>query len=76
VKQCIICQQAKHENCKTPSLLSPLPIPANAWKDISMDFIDRLPKCEGYSVILVVVDRFILTTQTSIHNSFSGSGLL
>jgi hypothetical protein len=23
-----------------------------------MDFIDALPKCEGYSVILVVVDRF------------------
>jgi hypothetical protein len=23
-----------------------------------MDFIDGLPKCEGYSVILVVVDRF------------------
>jgi hypothetical protein len=23
-----------------------------------MDFIEALPKCEGYSMILVVVDRF------------------
>jgi hypothetical protein len=38
--------------------LSPLPISAAAWQDLSMDFIDRLPKCERYSVILVVVDRF------------------
>jgi hypothetical protein len=27
VKQCQVCQQAKHENCKTPGLLNPLPIP-------------------------------------------------
>jgi hypothetical protein len=58
VKQCDIYQRAKHENCKVPDLLSPLPIPDNAWQDVSMDFIDGLPKCEGYSVILVVVDRF------------------
>lgn len=37
---------------------SPLPIPNSAWQDVSMAFIDGLPKCEGYSVILVVVDRF------------------
>jgi hypothetical protein len=33
-------------------------VPDSAWQDISMDFIDALPKCDGYSVILVVVDRF------------------
>lgn len=27
LKQCCICQQAKHEHCKSPGLLSPLPIP-------------------------------------------------
>jgi hypothetical protein len=58
VKQCEVCGKAKHENCKTPDLLSPLPIPSNAWQDLSMDFIDQLPKCDGYSVILVVVDCF------------------
>jgi hypothetical protein len=56
IKQCSICQQAKHENCKLLWLLSPLPIPENSWQDLSMDFVDGLPKCEGYSVILVVVD--------------------
>jgi hypothetical protein len=58
VQQCQICQQAKHEHCKYPGLLSPLPVPAGAWEDLSMDFIEGLPKSQGYNVILVVVDRF------------------
>lgn len=57
VKQCQICQQAKHENCKYPGLLQPLPIPQDCWQDISIDFVEGLPKSNGYSVILVVVDR-------------------
>jgi hypothetical protein len=28
------------------------------WRDLSMDFIEGLPKSEGYSVILVAVDIF------------------
>jgi hypothetical protein len=58
VKQCQICQQAKHEHCRLPGLLVPLPVPKEAWIDISMDFIEGLPKSDGYTVILVVVDRF------------------
>jgi hypothetical protein len=59
VQQCLICQQAKHEHCKSPWLLSPLPIPESSWQDISMDFIKGLPSSQGYTVILVVVvDRF------------------
>jgi hypothetical protein len=58
IKQCLVCQHAKYENCKTPRILTPLPIPASTWQDLSMNFIDGLPKCEGYSVILVVVDCF------------------
>ena len=58
VKQCAICQQAKHELCKYPGLLQPLPIPKGPWQSFSMDFIEGLPKSEGYSSILVVVDRF------------------
>ena len=58
VQQCQICQQAKHELCKTPGLLQPLPLPDRPWQAISMDFIEGLPKSEGFSAILVVVDRF------------------
>jgi hypothetical protein len=38
--------------------LQPLPIPLGAWQDLSLDFIEGLPKSEGYSCILVVVDRY------------------
>lgn len=58
VKQCQVCQQAKHEHCRLPGLLAPLPIPKEAWQDISMDFIEGLPRSDGYNAILVVVDRF------------------
>ena len=58
VKQCQVCQQAKHEHCKYPGLLCPLPIPDGPWEDVSMDFIEGLPKSHGYSAILVVVDRY------------------
>lgn len=57
VKQCCICQKAKSEHVHPAGLLQPLPIPTGIWQDISMDFIEGLPKSDGYSVILVVVDR-------------------
>lgn len=58
VKQCQVCQQAKSERIHPAGLLQPLPIPQGAWQDITMDFIEKLPKYEGYDTILVVVDRF------------------
>nr|GEV11618.1 hypothetical protein [Tanacetum cinerariifolium] len=35
----------------------PLNLPKWIWEELSMDFINGLPKSEGYSVIMVVVDR-------------------
>ena len=52
-----MCQQAKYLSLTSTGLLQALPIPNREWKDISMDFIEGLPKSEGYDAILVVVDR-------------------
>jgi len=57
IKQCTIGQQAKHYHNHPAGLLQPLPIPSGAWTVVSLDFIEGLPKSEGFSVIMVVVDR-------------------
>ncbi|KAJ4801510.1 polyprotein [Rhynchospora pubera] len=57
VISCDNCQQNKNEHIKLPGLLQPLPIPEEAWRSVSMDFITGLPKSEGKEVIMVVVDR-------------------
>lgn len=33
-------------------------VPSQVWTDISLDFIEGLPRVHGKSVILTVVDRF------------------
>ena len=55
--ECLVCQQNKVETIKTSSILQPLSIPSQRWEDISMDFITGLPKSEGKSVIMLIVDR-------------------
>ena len=54
--ECLVFQQNKVEAIKT-SDLQHLSIPSQLWEDISMDLIIGLPKSEGKSVIMVVVDR-------------------
>jgi hypothetical protein len=57
VVECLVFQQNKVETIKTPGLLQPLAIPSQRWEEVSMDFIIGLPKSEGKSVIMVIVDR-------------------
>lgn len=58
VAACPSCQQNKVEHLQPAGLLQPLQLPLQVWSDISMDFIDGLPRVGGKSVLFVVVDRF------------------
>ncbi|KAL4568842.1 hypothetical protein LXL04_024459 [Taraxacum kok-saghyz] len=54
VRKCIVCTQHKS---LTSAPAEPIPLPTRLWEEITMDFIEGLPRSEGWDVILVVVDR-------------------
>jgi transposase InsO family protein len=58
VRACPTCQRNKIDALQPAGLLQPLPVPSRVWADISMDFVEALPKVHGKSVVLTVVDRF------------------
>ena len=58
VAACSVCQQAKAEHVPYPGLLQPLPILDQAWKVVTMDFIEGLPQSGSSNAILVVVDKY------------------
>nr|CAN62821.1 hypothetical protein VITISV_013041 [Vitis vinifera] len=57
VRNCSVCQRFKPENKPYSGLLQPLPVPEGVFTDITMDFIEGLPKSNGKMTIFVVVDR-------------------
>ncbi len=57
VSSCTVCGRNKYRRHRPYGLLKPLPVPVRPWDSISMDFIEQLPKSDGYSAILVIVDR-------------------
>ena len=57
VRHCPVCQQNKYVAMSPGELLQPLPVPHQIWEDVSVDFIEGLPKLVGKDSILVVVDR-------------------
>jgi RNase H-like domain found in reverse transcriptase/Reverse transcriptase (RNA-dependent DNA polymerase)/Integrase zinc binding domain/Retroviral aspartyl protease len=57
VLTCDVCQRNKAAHHKPYGLLQPLPVPELPWSSLSMDFIVQLPPSNGYTAILVVVDR-------------------
>ena len=57
VWECEVCQRYTYDVSTYLGFLQPLLIPYRVWSDISLDFIEGLPKLRGKGVILVVVDR-------------------
>ena len=57
LQRCDVCQWFKTDYMKSVGLLQPLPIPTQMWTDVSMDFIEGLPSSNGYTAIMVVVNR-------------------
>lgn len=55
---CQVCAQNKTSRQRPSGLLHPLPVPRRPWSHISLDFVTGLPRSEGNSVILTLVDRF------------------
>jgi hypothetical protein len=72
VVECLVFQQNKVKTIKTPGLLKPLAIASQRWEEVSMDFIIGLPKSEGKSVMMVIVDRLtkytLLCTLSSLQS--------
>ena len=58
VRSCLTCQRNKSDHLQPGGLLQSLEVPSQIWADISMDFIEALPRVNGKTVILTVVDRF------------------
>lgn len=53
-----MCAQNKEPRTHPHGLLHSLPIPTCPWSHISLDFVTGLPRSQGNTIILVVVDRF------------------
>jgi hypothetical protein len=61
VQACQLCTRTKASRSSPPGFLKPLPVPFQAWSDISIDYITPLPPCKRngstYKHILVVICR-------------------
>ncbi|KAK3556277.1 hypothetical protein QTP70_007055 [Hemibagrus guttatus] len=49
-----MCKRVRHAE----GLLEPLPIPRRPWSHLSLDFLTDLPDSGGFTMVMVVVDRF------------------
>ena len=52
-----MCQKLKNETCYPARLLQPLSIPERPCTNVSMDFVEGLPKSQMKTVVFVVVDK-------------------
>lgn len=57
VSECVIYKTHESFALSPAGLLQPLPILERVWEDISLDFIEGLPRSHGFDVIVMMVDR-------------------
>ena len=57
VARCNVCQHYIYMAMAPGRLLQPLSLPNKVWEKMTIYFIKGLPHSDGYTVILVVVDR-------------------
>lgn len=55
--ECDVCQRNKYSTMVSGGLLQPLELPNKVWEEATMDFIDGLPRSDGFTIILVVANR-------------------
>ncbi|KAA0068128.1 hypothetical protein E5676_scaffold392G00100 [Cucumis melo var. makuwa] len=66
VAECSVCQQAKYLSLTLVGLLQALPIPDQVWEDVSMDFIEGLPKFEGDEILDVLKVNLLKAQQRMV----------
>jgi hypothetical protein len=78
VAECDVCQRVKAEHQKPSGLLQPLPIPEWKCDDISMDFINELPRTpRGNDSIWVIIDRLTKVTHfILVRTTYGGDKLM
>lgn len=58
VRNFVVYQKNNYESMTSPETLQPFSVLEGIFTNITMDFIEALPKSNGKTVIMVVVDRF------------------
>jgi transposase InsO family protein len=58
IRGCAVCQRNKPDHQHPAGLLLSLPVPQGVWTDITMDFLEALPRVRGKTVIFTVIDCF------------------
>ncbi len=58
VRGCSVCAISKSPRHLPAGKLVPLPIPRRPWSHVGVDFVTNLPQSEGFTCILIAVDRF------------------
>ena len=79
IRQCEVCQRSKYENLHPVGGASAaIAIPYQAWEEMSMDFIEGLPKSGCKTTILVVASQIctFLFCFPSLHSQWQLPSLI